>query len=220
MLNKIIKLLLPAIILTFFFCVGSVYASFNFDVSKPNEDNNHFNVDMEVFPYFFPTTEEGAKNEELINNLISGTDERAGLNNPNSDLNTIITSRVKDEYSESLGSKELLGSMDKWESDKLKDYLADNEDMTFIIYFPESERDANYVYNKYYIFTTCVPLVKGEIIGPVYRTTLQRNIDNNYEIVEVKAGSATCDDIYYNYYWYRDFYTLSFDIYQWEPLPE
>ncbi len=214
MIRKIIKAILPVIIITCFFYIGEVYATFNFDYSKPDEENNNLYVGMMEFKYFFPTTEEGIKNEELVNNLINGIDSRAGLNNPNSDLSTLINSRKEDPYSESLGSKELVGNMDKWESNKLNEYLLDNQDMTFIIYFPESEP------NTYYIFTTCVPLVDGEIIGPVYRTKLNKKADGTFEIVEVQAGSAPCDEIYYNNYWYRDVYSLSFDIYKWEVLPQ
>lgn len=222
------KLLLPAIIMTFFFCIGSVYATFNFDVSKPNEESNHINVGINTFAYFFPTTDEGLKNEGLINNLIEGLENKEGLNSYSSDLSTLIRSRSKDDYSYTVGSTEVVGSMDIWAGEDLKEFLGDNEDMTFIIYFPESESEERYVngeytliFNTYYIYTTCAKLIDGETIGPVYRTTLKRNDDDTYEIVEVKAGSAPCSRNYYNYYW--NGYTnmaLSFDIYKWEPLSE
>lgn len=219
MIGKIIKVILPAIILSCFFYIGEVYATFNFDYSKPYEENNNLYAEITEFKYFFPTTEEGIKNEELVYNLINGIDGRAGLNTSGSSLNILINSRKEAPYYEQLGSTELIGNMDVWAADTLNEFLLDNQDMTFIIYFPESEPDT------YYIFTTCASLVDGEIIGPIYRTKLNKKVGVDgktiiFEIVEVQAGSAPCGYVYYNVQWYATKYSLSFDIYQWEILPQ
>lgn len=159
---------------------------------------------LDVFPWSgseaLPEDDQVGKNHRnLIETILNGTIEEngsttnLGLNYADSYLNNEIESRSEGSW---WATSDTLGSMDFWESSDINKYFnSSNENITFVIYFPDGVSDT------YYLYTTDLKLNNGnspnipigENIYPIYQTVLQKNSEGIWEAVDTKVGFAPSD---------------------------
>lgn len=218
MIKRIFKSIIPIIFFSSIMLIGGIYGAFNYARYQANDALDQI-VDIEIVDFnyethttYFPNTDDGKTNEDLVNNLINGNgDDLTGLNEEKSLINTLINNRKDTNFYDDLGDNELLGSMDLWYGKDLRNYLPDETNMTFIIHFPKEEEDTLYLY------TTSQTLENNKYINPVYKTTLKKS-NAIYEIINVEEGKAKCEECYKNVNLYlQEIYLLSINIKTFEP---
>ena len=157
-------------------------------------------MSVQVFPWVgadqLPNDVMGQDHQELINKILDGTYTDSsgkvtniGLNNPDSYISNEIANRQDGNF---LFRSDVLGSMDYWErSDISKFFDTSTTGLSFVLYFPENETDV------YYLYTTSIDLGEStpnipidEKIYPVYRTTLVKNEEGEWEAVKTETGHA------------------------------
>ena len=193
------KLLLKVLLITT--CVVSiataagVYATWSYSSTPPTADTETITVQLQDFKWDGAedlTTSTGEDHYTLISEIVDGP---YGLNTSGSYLNKTIENRS----SSWLFSSETLGSMDFWEREDIKNYFdLETEKLSFLIYFPDGYGET------YYLYTTSVDfgsdsanIAVGQIIYPIYRTTLEKNVETGkYEAVKSELGYA--DSAYYS----------------------
>lgn len=218
MFNKFFKTMSLSIVLLSLFCVGGVYATFDFARDFASSAFNEYNVGIGEFVYqnnmMFPQTESGKVNGKLINNLVDGTDEYDGLNNSKSDLSKAINGRKNEslEFADT-GNSEIIGSMDTLRGQTLRKIIPEDSNLIYILYFPKDD-------DNYYVYSTDVEISQDEYtrISPVYKTTLSKDSGGKFYISNVEIGSTLCNFQYYNYSFYGETYTRTINIYTWETL--
>ena len=192
-MKRTIGIILVALILT----VGGVSATWFYSMGTAKGAEGQ----IPVISFPWEGAEElpnqaGEDHKQLIDTILSGvvTDGNGsttniGLNNPNSYLAQEIASRTSNWRF----SSDTLGSMDYWESSDINKYFdLDTGELAFLLYFPEGAGDT------YYLFTMTdnlggqndpnVPV--GEYIYPVYRTTLEKDAEGNYQATMTEEGYA------------------------------
>lgn len=182
--------------------VGGTFATWQYARGKC--DDVVENLPLDVFPWegaeILPEEDEVGKNHRnLIEMILNGTVTDANGNVTKLGLNhsgSYINNEIKDRSGSWLAKSDTLGSMDFWEKADIEKYFnTSNENITFVIYFPEG------VSNTYYLFTTDVDLETndspniaiGEDIYPIYRTVLTKNSEGIWEATETKLGYAESD---------------------------
>jgi hypothetical protein len=164
------------------------------------------NIDMDINLVVMPwegadelpnQSETGNNHKALIDHVLSGTYVSGGQTQ-NIGLNTessYLASEISERKSISWRDADRLGSMDIWQSDRITEYFnltADSNNVAFILVFPDNTPDT------YYLYTTSVEMgdgwslniPEGTSIYPVYRTTLQKNAQGDWEAVATEIGSA------------------------------
>lgn len=202
-MNKIkyISLSLVACMLVAF-AFGSFGVQSTWYYSEAISSNINIDVNLVVMPWEgaddLPNQSTTGNNHKThIQNVLYGTYESGGstvnigLNTPNSYLNQEIADRKDIGWRDA----DMLGSMDIWQSDRINEYFSLNDDsnkVEFILEFPDSTP------NTYYLYTTSVELgdgwnpdiPEGNLIYPIYKTTLEKNSEGIWEAVSTEVGSA------------------------------
>lgn len=197
----LLKIILSIVSLSIVVSCSGVFASWIYAEENPVESNKELPFILNEF--YWQGAEElpedsslGENHVVLIEKILNGTYTDAngnvtniGLNNPNS----YISKEIENRSNISWFSSDTLGSMDYWERDDISKYFdTATTNLTFLIYFPEGVSDT------YYLFTTSVVLGEdspnipiGQVIYPIYRTTLVKNAEGVWEATETSTGFAT-----------------------------
>ncbi|MBE6671268.1 MAG: hypothetical protein E7593_03600 [Ruminococcaceae bacterium] len=196
----ILKPLTLIVALLFIISIGGAYATWYY--SRGVCDDVYEVLPLDVFPWsgaeILPEEDQVGKNHRsLIEIILNGTIKEnngkttyLGLNYQQSYLNSEIESRSEGSW---WATSDTLGSMDFWEKSDIDKYFnTSNENISFVIYFPDGVSDT------YYLYTTDVKLNNGdsaniaigENIYPIYQTVLKKNSQGVWEATETKMGYA------------------------------
>ena len=191
----LLKVLLTVTCVVSIATVAGVYATWSYSKGSPAPQEQSLTIQLQDFKWDGAedlTNEKGEDHYALISEIVDG---EYGLNTPGSYLNKTIENRS----SSWLFSSDTLGSMDFWEREDIKNYFdLETEKLSFLIYFPDGYGET------YYLYTTSVDfgseganIAIGEIIYPIYRTTLTKNAETGeYEAVKSELGYA--ESAYYS----------------------
>ena len=201
--KQTLRFLTMAVALLFVISIGGTWATWYY--ARGNCADVYVNLPLDIFPWqgsdILPEEDQvGQNHRTLIDAILNGTltdssgnTTYLGLNYPQSYLNTEIESRSEGSW---WATSNTLGSMDFWEKADIDKYFnTSNENLSFVIYFPDGVSDT------YYLYTTGVELSSGnqptiaigESIYPIYRTVLKKNTEGIWEATETAVGHAQSD---------------------------
>lgn len=168
--------------------VTGVCATWAYSTHGPGEVSTQFTFGLNAFYWEGSGEMEGGTGEQhssLIEAIING---QYGLNTPNSYINNEISDR-----SSGWLQSDTLGSMDYWESANIANYFAEEtKGLTFLLYFPNGSGRTYYLYTTNVVFgpQNTPNYAIGTTVYPIYRTTIEKNADGQYEATKSEIGYA------------------------------